>query len=92
MAKTKEILGFDDRWLMIIGIPSASFFVSAMMFGDQLEDRIFFLTLTRCSIVSIIYTIIFWFSFRQIFIELRKRFPSVKDAAKRITRYRSFSY
>lgn len=84
MATNKEILGFDDRWLMVFGIPAASFFVSAMMFGDQFEQNIFY-NLSRCSLVSIIYTIIYWFTFRQIFIELRKRYPAVKDSAKRIT-------
>ena len=83
MAKTKEILGFDDRWLMILGIPAASFFVSAMMFGNQFETNILY-NLTRCSVVSVIYTVIYWFTFRQIFIELRKRYPAVKDSVKRI--------
>ncbi len=84
MGKTKEILGFDDRWLMLLGIPGASFLVSALMFGDQFEQNVFY-NLSKCSLVSISYTIIFWFSFRQIFIELRKRYPSVEDSVKRIT-------
>ena len=84
MARTKEILGFDDRWLMLLGIPAASFFVSALMFGDQFEEDVFY-NLSRCSLVSIVYTVIYWISFRQIFIELRKRYPAVKDSAKRIT-------
>ena len=81
--KTKEILGFDDRWLMLFGIPVVSFLVSALMFGNQFEQNVL-LNLSKCSVVSISYTIIFWFSFRQIFIELRKRYPEVKDSARRI--------
>lgn len=83
MAKTREILGFDDRWLMLIGIPVASFLVSALMFGNQFEENILY-NLSKCSMVSVIYTTIFWFTFRQIFIELRRRFPAVRDAVKRL--------
>jgi two-component system, LytTR family, sensor kinase len=83
MSKSRETLSFDDRWLMLIGIPAASFLVSALMFGDLFEHNIFY-NLSRCTLVSIIYTTIFWLSFRQIFIVLRRRYPEVKDSAKRI--------
>jgi hypothetical protein len=84
MGNYKEILGFDDRWLMLFGIPGASFLVSALMFGDQFEEDVFF-NLSKCSLVSISYTIVFWLSFRLIFIFLRKRYPLLKDSVKRIT-------
>ncbi len=84
MAKNKEILGFDDRWLMLFGISGASFLMSALMFGDLFEQDVFY-NISRCSLVSLSYTIVFWLTFRQIFIELRKRFPEVKDSVKRIS-------
>lgn len=80
---TKEILGLDDRWLILFGIPLVSFLVSALMFGNQMEDQIL-LNLTKCSMVSIVYTTIFWLTFRQTIIFFRRRFPRFEDSIKRL--------
>lgn len=73
---TRELLGFDDRWLMLLGIPIIATLINLMMFGSLLsldmkqETLIGFL---QCNFVSLIYTIIFWVAYRQLVLFLRKR-------------------
>ncbi len=81
---TKEILGFNDRWLLLIGIPVVSVLISLLMFGDRLDYDTFFSILTRCSIVSLFYTILYWLFFRWIMIQARKLYPQHKDVAQRL--------
>jgi len=83
MKNQKKILGFDDKWFIIIGIPIISFLVSTMMFADILiEDTLLFFQ--GCYIVSLIYTGIYWLLFRQIFLFFRHRFPKTSQSVRRI--------
>lgn len=68
---------------MLIGIPVVSFLVSALMFGDQFEDR-FLYNLSKCSVVALTYTAVYWIVFRQVFITFRRWYPSFEDSRKRI--------
>lgn len=83
MNRTKKILGFDDKWLVIIGIPVTAFITTAMMFGDVLvsDPRFFF---TACNGVGFVYTTIFWLVFRQVVLYFAERYPNPKDFAKRM--------
>jgi len=84
MKKAKEIFGFDDKWLIIIGIPVTTLIVNAMIFGDILvEDTRFFIT--ACNGIGFIYTTVFWIVFRQVVLFFAHRYPETKDAAKRIS-------
>jgi hypothetical protein len=80
----KEILGFDDKWLGIIGAPVIAFLLAAMMFADILVDD-WFLFCRGCLIVSFIYVVIYWVVFRQVFIFFRKKYPKTGQTIKRIT-------
>lgn len=83
MNQAKKILGFDDTWLIMIGIPLVTFLTNAMIFPDILtSDPIAFFT--KCSAVGLVYTIAFWVIFRQILIFFKKKFPSQKDFKKRV--------
>ena len=83
MNSYKEILGFDDKWLGIIGVPVIAFLMSAMMFADILvEDwRLFS---RGCLIVCFIYVLIYWVVFRQVFIFFRKKYPKTEQTVRRI--------
>ncbi|MBK9014314.1 MAG: histidine kinase [Saprospiraceae bacterium] len=83
MNRAKEIFGFDDKWLVIIGIPVTTLITTAMMFGDILvsDPRFFF---TACNGVGFVYTTIFWLVFRQVVLFFAERYPDPKDFAKRI--------
>ncbi|MEM1319998.1 MAG: histidine kinase [Bacteroidota bacterium] len=81
--RTKEILGFDDRWLLLLGIPTVSALMSLLMFGQQIEEEcmdIFF----RCIVLSLFYVSIYWFFFRWIIIQARRIFPQNQDVVKRL--------
>lgn len=83
MNKTKEILGFDDKWFMLIGIPVVAMLTNAMMFTDlMVHNTTFFFT--RCFSVGIAYTIVYWIVYRQLLIFFRKKFPTQKDYSKRL--------
>lgn len=79
----KEILGFDDKWLGIIGAPLIALLMSAMMFADILvNDWILFCR--GCLIVSFINVVIYWVIFRQVFLFFRKKYPKTKQTIRRI--------
>ncbi len=65
-------LGFDDRWLLVLGVPFVALVLSSVMYGQLLVEspRIFF---TVCGPISVFYTATFWLLFRAIIITLRKK-------------------
>ena len=77
--KNKEILGFNDTWLMLIGIPVVGILMALLMFGDFDGDVDIFSCLWKCTIISIFYVVIYWMIFRQIFIYFRQIFPENRD-------------
>lgn len=80
----RSLLGFDDRKLMLVGIPIVGTWVFLLMFGNNLQelwDRGF---IDNCLVTGIVYTAVFWFSLRLAIIYLRTRFPSNMDVSKRI--------
>ena len=83
MNKAKEILGFDDRWFMLIGIPVVTVLTNAMMFTDLLinSPKMF---LGRCLFVGLVYTVVYWLILRQLLIFSRKKFPSTKNYGRRL--------
>ncbi|MEO1515677.1 MAG: histidine kinase [Bacteroidota bacterium] len=82
---SKELLGFNDTWLILAGVPIASIVTALMMYGHRLDTEegatIF---MTRCSLLSVFYTFIFWMYFRQLMIQFRKWYPNHGDVFKRL--------
>ncbi len=79
----KRILGFDDRIMMLIGIPIISLMINAILFGEfarQGELTLF----AKCHFIALIYTAFYWFTFREIQYYFIKRYPGY-DSMK--TRY-----
>jgi len=84
MAKeTKDILGFDDRWLLLFGIPVVAVIMTLLMFGDSVENQPMSF-ISKCSLISVFYVTIYWLFFRWIIINLRKIFPLHRDILKRL--------
>lgn len=83
MKRSKEIFGFDDTWLMLIGIPLTAFLTTAMMFGDLLVRNPFFF-FTGCGGVGLIYTTVYWVVFRQVVLYFGQKYPESKDLGRRI--------
>ena len=83
MKSNKEILGFDDKWLIIIGIPFASLVLNAFI---SLEERgpVVFGYISSCFILSFFYTMIYWYFFRKVFIFFKRKYPRHRETKKRI--------
>jgi two-component system LytT family sensor kinase len=79
----KDVAGFDDRVILLIGWPLAGMIVSLLLFGDFYEQGNWRF-LAVCIPVSFIYTGVFWFSLREIYYRVKQRFPTFKDLGKRI--------
>ena len=77
-----EILGFDDRWFMIIGIFVLSF-ITDYLFSNSFSRY----PLPQAIInwgVSLFFSTFDWIIMRKLLIFLRKTYPSLKDNLKRI--------
>jgi len=81
-ARLKEVLGFDDRIVLLIGIPVVAFLVPLLFFDATLADGI--IAYLPKFVTSLIYTMAYWFSVRAIIIYIRRRFPDYKDTTKRL--------
>lgn len=79
----RDVAGFDDRLLMVIGIPLASVVISLLMFSEALEagDWPYFLA---CIPMSLVYTGCFWLGMRWSYYETKLRFPAFGDIRKRL--------
>lgn len=75
--------GFDDRWIMIVGIPIGGFIVSVMLFHNY-YDAGNWQFLSVCIPMSLVYTASFWFCMRMAYTRVKGFFPDLKDIGKRI--------
>lgn len=82
-SRAKKYLGFNDLWLMLIGIPVVSYVIAILMFGHAIEGNMFW-ELSKCSMVGLIYVSVYWLVFRELFIFYRKRYPDLKESVWRI--------
>lgn len=68
-------LGFNDFWLMLIGIPVSSLLINAMIFpGELLNNSKFFFG--NCLVTGLAYTVVYWITYRQLLILSRKHLSS----------------
>ena len=80
MLNAKKHLGFDDRWLMLVGIPMVSILTMLMIFGmNVLQDNARY-----CFFVSLVFTIAYWFTFRWTVIKYHQKYPGYDFNGKRL--------
>ncbi|NND34189.1 MAG: histidine kinase [Saprospiraceae bacterium] len=72
MKSTRELLGFDDKWLIIIGIPFVSLIISSVLYADALENNSPYF-IRKCYPHSLLYTTGFWLIFRAIILLVRRQ-------------------
>jgi len=79
----QDISGFNDKWIVVFGLPIASLMVSVLLFADAYAqlDWVF---LGVCIPVSLIYTFFFWAGMRWIYSELKWRYPANDHFGKRM--------
>ncbi len=83
MAYVKNTLGFNDKWLMLIGIPIIAFVINIIMFPELFsENKLFFFR--RCFTVGIIYTFTYWIIFRYVTSFLLNQFSEEDQIWKRL--------
>lgn len=83
MWNKKDLIGFNDKWLMLIGIPLGGLVISFMMFYEVAVDNpVGFFTINYP--ISILYTAIYWLVFRTTVIAIRKRLGALEQTIKRI--------
>lgn len=78
----QEVLGIDDRPLLWIGIPVLSFVIPLLLFDGTLQYGLMGY-LPKWG-VSFMYTVAYWLTCRQIFIFMRRRYPSAHQMGRRI--------
>ncbi len=72
-----DVLGFDDRRFVIVGIPLLSFAVPLLFFDADLSNGLI-AYLPKWGI-SILYTLGYWLASRNIIIAMRRRYPAYSD-------------
>lgn len=77
-----QYLGFDDRWLIRLGVPLLAIPMPIMLnlnYSGWQEYWFHFVP------ESMIFVIGFWFFYRNVIIYLHKLFPTLKQAPKRVS-------
>lgn len=79
----RELLGFDDRWYMAIGIPLMGLSFPFLFFDRQLSEG--FAVLLPAIFVSTLHAALYWLLIRNLLLLLRKKFPNQSELKKRFT-------
>lgn len=80
-SRKKQILGFDDTWLMFLGIPLTCLIMP--LFTINLSEFTWSNYFFKFNITGI-YTVIFWFAFREIFKHSRTKYPTFSQVGVRL--------
>ena len=78
-----DIAGFNDRTLILVGLPLSSILISLLLFGEAYAkgDWSF---LAVCIPMSFVYTGVFWLALRTTYGKVKWHFPSFRDIGKRL--------
>ncbi len=82
-ASFKEVIGFDDRWLIIFGLPAAAILISLLLFHQAAIEGMWSYYLI-CIPISFLYTGIYWFMLRRAYCRLKQRYPGVHELKTRL--------
>ncbi len=77
----EQYIGFDDLWLMILGIPTLALLMDVFLDFHNFSDPSFFFSQWARSTY---FTAFFWVGNRWMIVKLRQRMPSFATARKRI--------
>ncbi len=77
----ERYLGFDDRWLMIIGIPILSLMMPILLNLKSDAQNAYW---THMVPESFIYVLGFWLTYRYVLIGLYRRYPRFDQTKKRV--------
>jgi len=80
LSRSEKYLGFNDLWLIILGLPIISLIVSIMTMGHETFTRDTF----NCVIIGAGFTFVYWMCVRQFIIEYHRLYPNYNFTLKRI--------
>lgn len=75
-------LGFDDFWFKTLGILALSF-ITYFLFTNPFQEHPFSEIIINWG-VSLVFSTFDWFIIRAIMIQLRNKYPALKDSVRRI--------
>jgi two-component system LytT family sensor kinase len=78
-----QYLAFDDRWLILVLIPSIAILIPFTFFGIDLAT--YLKNIHQEFFESLTYTTIFWMFNRYLMVSLRKRYNAFSQTLKRFT-------
>ncbi len=78
----KKFVGFDDTWLIILGIPFVALLVNTLLFGQLLQVNSTS-AFTYCMFIGLVYTSVYWFGFREIFKFIGTKYKGITQNKKR---------
>lgn len=81
--KLRDLLGYDDRWITILGLPIASMLISVLLFNDYYE-RLDWAYLMVCIPISFVYTAAYWVALRFAYRKVRNHYPAFEQFPQRI--------
>lgn len=82
MSKHEEILGFNDKWARIIGVPIVAFFTPIIFLNERFQEGLVIYLISF--VVSLFYTLILWEGNRRLMIIGRNYFKGVGQENKRM--------
>jgi len=80
LEKTTDIYGFDDRWLLVFGIPIVSVIGALMIFGMEGVMN----SNGACILVCVFFTTGYWFGFRFIQKQYHKKYRGYEFTKERV--------
>lgn len=78
----KELLGFNDNWARIIGVPIVAFITPIIFLNQRFQDG--WLMFAISFAVALVYTLILWEGNRHLMLYSRKRFNKAGLESKRL--------
>ena len=79
---TKKLLGFDDTWVLLLGIPVLAFLIPILFFNATLADGL--VAYLPEFGASLMFTIAYWVVVRAIFIHMRRKYPQHTQTRQRL--------
>ncbi len=81
-AKNRQLLGFNDLPIVLVGIPIVAFFMPLLFFNGTLENGL--IAYWPKWKVSLFFTTFYWVAMRWFVLRFRSRYPEYKDTGKRV--------
>ncbi len=80
----KEHLGFDDLWLIILGVPLMGFLTPILFYNVMVDDAFGFKAAVQNTLEGSFFVVGYWAPNRWAIIKIRRYYPDFEDVKKRL--------